>query len=347
MQESSFTSNFKFFLKISVFLVLLIPGIIFIGKKYSYSSTENIINLYNQKRFEEFYSLDKDSLDMVFLGSSHSYCTFDPEVFDTNLGTSSFQLGMPLQNPNSTYYTLLEVLNYQSPKVVVMEVYFGVLQDDFELNQVKTLFQVLKNDNLKNEYIKNFPLAENLMYNVNLFKYQLDYFSFKGNELKTRLKNKFSLTDRESEKQAGIEEYRSKGYTFCNYNMLKSEYDLTNQFKNFDGKDWIFSNVQQEYLQKIVNICNENGIELIFVTAPIANVSMQYIKNYDDIYNKIKNFADKNNIFYIDYNLENLQKNLLTNDNFRDDAHLNHSGVTIISNEFSKILKQNDFFQIE
>lgn len=348
MQESLFTSNFKknikFFIKVSIFLVLLIPAIKFIGKKYSVASTENLINSYNQKRFEEFYSLPENTLDLVFLGSSHSYCTFDPEIFDNELGISSYQMGMPLQNPNSTYYTLLEVLNYQKPSAVVMEVYWGVLEDDFELNQVKSLFQVLENENLKQDYMKNFPLAEQVKYNINLFKFQLDYFSYKGNDIQTRVRNKFNLIDTVNEKQVGIEEYRSKGYTFCNYNMLESEFDSTNQFKDYDGKDWEFSDVQKKYLQKIIDICKDNDIELIFVTAPIANVSMEYIKNYDVIYNKIKNFADENEIFYIDYNLENLEKKLLTNDNFRDDAHLNHSGVEIISNEFAQVLKNYNIF---
>ena len=187
MQGNLFTSNFKknikFIIKVIIFIICLIPVITFIGIKYSSASTENIINKFNEKRFEDFYNLPPNSLDMVFLGSSHSYCTFDPEIFDKNLNINSFQMGMPLQHPDSTYYTLKEVLNYQKPKVVVMEIYWDLLQNDFELNQVKTLFQVLNNNTLKKEYIKeDFPLSEKIKYNTNIFKYQEDYFAYKGNE---------------------------------------------------------------------------------------------------------------------------------------------------------------------
>ncbi|WP_250277480.1 hypothetical protein [[Clostridium] colinum] len=315
----------------------------FIGKKYSSASTENIINGFNKKRFEDFYNLSPNSLDMVFLGSSHSYCTFDPEIFDNKLGINSFQMGMPLQHPDSAYYTLREILNYQTPKVVVLEIYWDLLQNDFELNQVKTLFQVLNNTDLKNEYIKNdFPLSEKIKYKNNIFKYQEDFFAYKGNEYNKKIKNKFNLKDKDRKKQIGIEEYRSKGYVYCDYKMLNDEYDKTNQFKNLDGKNFNFSQTQKEFLLKIINLCKENNISLVFVTAPIANVSMDYIKNYEFIYNQISDFAKQNNIFYIDYNLINKEKNLLTNDNFRDDAHLNDSGVKIVSNDFIDILLKND-----
>mgnify|MGYP003369178400 FL=1 len=343
LYTSSFKTNIKFIIKVFIFILCLIPMTMIIGKKYSSASTENIINGFNKKRFEDFYSLPKNSLDMVFLGSSHSYCTFDPEIFDNKLNTNSFQLGMPLQHPDSTYYTLKEVLNYQKPKIVVMEVYWDLLKNGFELNQVKTLFQVLNNETLKDEYIKeDFPLSEKIKYNVNVLKYQADYFAYKGNEYNNKIKNKFNVKDKETKKQIGTEEYRSKGYVYSDYKMLQDEYNKTNQFKNLDGKNFEFSENQKYFLEKIINLCKENNIELIFVTAPIANVSMDYIKNYNLIHDKVANFAKKHNIFYIDYNIINKQENLLTNDNFRDDAHLNHSGVEIISNHFINILKENN-----
>lgn len=342
---SNFKTNIKFLIKVFIFILFLIPMIIFIGKKYSVASTENIINKFNQKRFEDFYTLEENTLDMIFLGSSHSYCTFNPEIFDASLDTNSFQLGMPLQHPDSTYYTLKEVLNYQKPKVVVMEIYFDLLQNDFELNQVKTLFQVLNNKDLKKEYInEDFPLSEKIKYKTNILKYQADYFAYKGNEYNNKIKNKFNVKDRETKKQKGIEEYASKGYVYCNYSMLEDEYDKTNQFKNLNGKDFKFSSKQKEFLLKIINLCKENNIELVFVTAPIANISLDYIKNYDLINKQIENFAKENNIFYVDYNLINKEKNLLTNNNFRDDAHLNDSGVQIVSHHFVNILKENNIF---
>lgn len=349
MQENLYISNSKrkkhnifIYLKLILFILLLFPSLKYIGNKYASASTENLINSYNEKRFNEFYNLPENSLDIVFLGSSHSYCTFDPEIFDKNLNTSSFQMGMPLQHLDSTYFTLLEILNYQSPELVVLEVYWDMLDDEFELKQAGMLFQVLKNKELEKQYIKEvFPLSEKIKYNTNVFKYQQDYFAYKSNKLNKKLQYKFDIKEKQIQKQEGIEQYRSKGYTYCNYKMLDDEFDKTNQFKNFDAKNWKVEKSQQKYLQKIIDLCKSNKIQIILVTAPIANISFEKIKNYDIIYNTINEFAVNNGLKYLDYNLINKNEKLLTNDNFRDDAHLNHSGVEIVDNHFINWIKSN------
>lgn len=328
--------------KLVLFIAVLIPAVIFIGNKYSKASTENLINTYNQSRWNEFYALPKDSLDIVFLGSSHSYCTFDPEIIDSRLGTSSYQLGMPLQHMDSTYYTMREVLNYQKPKLAVVEVYWDMMDDEFELTQAGYLFQVMKNKELEKQYISEvFPLSEKLKYNNAALRYQADYFAYRTSELKKSVEAKYNVAMPQTQKQQGSEKYRSKGYTMCDYKMLPDEFDKTNQFKNLDGNKWKINDTQVKYLKKLTKLCRDNGTDVIFVTAPVANVSMDYIKNYGQIHNTVQNIADEMNVPYLDYNYVNGENNLLTNDNFRDDAHLNHSGVTIVDNNFADWLEIN------
>ena len=68
---------------------------------------------------------------------------------------------------------------------------------------------------------------------------------------------------------------------------------------------------------------------------------MDFINHYDFIYGQVEKLAIENNVTYIDYNLVNKEKKLLTNDNFRDDAHLNNSGIAIIDKEFMPVLKEH------
>ncbi len=350
MQANSSTSNSKFksilffSIKVLVFLAVILPSTTYVGKKYAAASTENVINDYNKKRFADFYSLPPNSLDLVFLGSSHSYCTFDPALFDEALGISSFQMGMPLQHPDSTYFTLLEVLNYQKPKVAVVEVYWDMLDDAFEMKQASMLFQVLRNKALEQQYIKEvFPLGEKLKYNRDITKYQLDYFAYKNNDLQKRMEAALHVKAPETtEKQVGTEKYATKGFLYCDYKMLPDEFDKTNQFKRFDGKKWKFDKKQKHYLQEIVDTCAQNNIKLVFVTAPVANVSLSKMKNYYYVNEQVSDFAEENSIPYIDYNVVSLHENILTNDNFRDDAHLNNSGVKIVDAHFINWLKENE-----
>ena len=103
MRESSFISNFKVLVRLIIFLLCVIPIFLFMGRMYRTAADKNVINAFTKARFDEFYALEPNSLDMIFVGSSHSYCTFDPDNFDPYLGISSYQMGTPLQHPDTTY----------------------------------------------------------------------------------------------------------------------------------------------------------------------------------------------------------------------------------------------------
>lgn len=353
MQESSYTSssdrrkavrknNILCLIKILAVIIIVVPLFNYFGSLYKSAADKNVINAFTKQRFDDFYALEENSLDMVFLGSSHSYCTFDPEIIDSGLNLNSFQMGTPLQHPDTSYYELKEILKTQHPEYVVMEVYWDVLDDKFDLQQANSFFEVLKSEDIKNEYIKNvFPLADKVKYYLLPIRYQQSYFAYEGSQMEKEIENKYGVTKKQGEVQQGEEYYRSKGYVYSNQLMISTEYDTTNQFRNFDGKDFEINSTQRKYIEKIVKLCKDENIQLIFVTAPVANVSMGYIKNYDLVHNAVAAMAAENGVPYIDYNIENKKRDMLTNENFRDDAHLNHSGVEIVDYDFIQWFKEN------
>ena len=339
MRESSFTSNFKIILGIILVGILAAACGRYFGRRYKAAADLNTINAFTKQRFEDFYALPENSLDMVFIGSSHSYCTFDPANFDGK----SFQMGTPLQHPDTGYYELLEVYDYQNPETVVVEVYWDMLDDDFELKQAVSFFEVVKNEDRATDYIKNvFPAGDKAKYSLPVIRYQQDFFAYVSSKLEKKIENRFGVSKDAlpSSQGEGEEYYLADGYVYCDIIMPEDEYDRTNQFKGLDGKDWEFSARQKYWLTRIVGLCEEKGSRLIFVTAPVANVSMEYIKNYDVIHDTIADFAEDMGVTYIDYNVVNREEHMLINDNFRDDAHLNDSGVKIVDEHFKEYLKQ-------
>ncbi len=319
--------NLKFIIKIIIIIIFLIPPIYFVSKVYNFANSQNLTNWYNQKRFEDFYALNDNTLNIAFLGSSHSYCTFDPAIFDEVLQTNSHQFGMPLQHIDMSYYTLREILNSQTPDVVVLELYFDMIDDDYVNEPVNDLIAVLQNEDLINEINKSVrPLGERSKQTLPFIKNQNAFLSYANKQLMSNLEQKG--LKKESLTFVGTEYYKGKGYVYADYNMLQSEYDETNQFKNFDGKDYKISKVQKDYIYKIGELATKNDIQLVLVTAPLANVSLEYIKNYDNIHNIFNDIATNLKVPYYDYNIIELG---LTNNHFRDDAHLNDSGVKIVS----------------
>ncbi len=348
MAGSSFTSSSrpkKRVLRGVVFLVFLLAAalltLVLINNSYDEVAAKNESNVYSERRFKEFYETEKNTIDMVFVGSSHSYCSFDPENFDSRLGSNSFQLGMPLQRPDATYFTLREVYNYQKPKVVVMEAYWNMFSGNSEIRQAKTLFQSLKNPELEAEYLDTvFSASEKLRYNIPLFNYQKDYFSFSSKGILENMEENWDLTPyREADQN---EYYKDRGYVFCDSTMAADEFGRTNQFNGADGRNFEMSKIQISYLEKIAELCEQNGSTLILVTAPVANTSLSRIKNYDLIHKKMTELAASINVQYIDYN----ELQYMFNDaNFRDDAHMNDSGVKILNAHFADFLENSNYFK--
>ncbi|MCD8036072.1 MAG: hypothetical protein LUE88_01630, partial [Clostridiales bacterium] len=304
------------------------------------AASQNVIKVWTKSRYDEFYALEENTVDMVFMGSSHSYCTFDPENFDSVMGTLSWQLGTPQQHYDTSLYALNEVYKTQSPKLVVLEIYWDMLDDEFEMQQANSFFEVVSEE-VKADYIKNvFPLSEKVKYTLLPIRYQEDYFAYETDKLESLAQEKLGVYIETAETN-GVEYYLAKGYTYCDTVIPDSELDETNQFKGLDGSSWETDETQIDYIRQFVELCRENGSEVVFVTAPIANVSMDYIEGYDHIHDEMAKIANDLGVKYLDFNIVNEEENLLELINFRDDAHLNDSGVKIIDAYYVDWLMNN------
>ena len=94
-----------------------------------YTTVKNS-NYYAERRWADFYSAKKDSIGLLFLGSSHVYRAFDPSIFDKQLSVNSFNMGNPLQKPSQSYYVLKKVFRTQKPKIVIYDVYWNLFTNE-------------------------------------------------------------------------------------------------------------------------------------------------------------------------------------------------------------------------
>ncbi len=69
-----------------------------------------------------FLQEEAHSVDVLFLGLTHMYCAVIPAVFNQETGWTSYILAGPQQTPAVTYYYLKEALKTQSPSLVCLEV---------------------------------------------------------------------------------------------------------------------------------------------------------------------------------------------------------------------------------
>lgn len=73
-------------------------------------------------RYMEFYEEDKDSLDYLILGVSHSYYSVNPLQIYADTGLKGYNLGSPNQSLSISYYWLAEACKYQTPSVVFLDI---------------------------------------------------------------------------------------------------------------------------------------------------------------------------------------------------------------------------------
>ena len=312
----------------AVTVLILIVFYLVIGRLYEYAAGQNKINDYNRQRFEDFYSTPNDSLDWVFLGSSHAYCTFDPAQFDA-AGIASFQMGMPLQTMDSTYFTLLEILKTQRPDTVVLDVYWYVLEQDFEVKQMEMLFQVMRDENFKKQYLSEvLPWNERIKYTLKPVRYQADFLAFANTKLLNVMQHTFGLKKTENY-TPGEEFYQGRGYVHFDYTMSDSAYSNIAEEPIADMQNWKIAASQQKYLDKIVACCKDNDIRLILTVAPVSNVRFSRIKNYAAFSGYISDYAARNGLRYLDFNTVNAADALFDDDCFFDGNHLNIRGVEI------------------
>ncbi|MEA4953955.1 MAG: hypothetical protein VB096_00350 [Pseudoflavonifractor sp.] len=79
----------------------------------------------------------KNSIDVLFLGSSYAYCDWNPGVMYAESGLTGYVLGGSEQTPAITYWYLKEALKTQTPSVVVMEgssLFFARYQNYTQIN---------------------------------------------------------------------------------------------------------------------------------------------------------------------------------------------------------------------
>lgn len=71
--------------------------------------------------WDAFLAEPKDSIDVLFLGSSYAYCDWNPGVMYGESGLTGYVMGGSEQTVGITYYYLKEALKTQTPSVVMME----------------------------------------------------------------------------------------------------------------------------------------------------------------------------------------------------------------------------------
>ena len=259
---------------IYVLVFLLIFGLLF--EKINYVLR---IKVHQNDTVGSFYKEPKDSIDVVFVGSSHAFLSFSPMNLWDEYGITSYNLSTGCQPIACSYYLMKEAIRTQHPKVIVLETYTTCYSRDYTNSErvhqaIDGMPLNFTKMELVNDYLANtMTFDKRLEYVFPIILYHGRWKSIKSKDIhpqRTYLRGFVANIRVEPQKRPAI---------------------VTDE-KNIYENNLI-------YIEKIIQLCNDNNVELVMCRAPIAD-GTKYEKTCRKV-NFVKNYAIENNIPFIDY----------------------------------------------
>lgn len=300
--------------------VVAFLGILF-GVLYRTNEVLAVKSVSDSHPMEMFYKQEDGTVDVLNLGNSHMYTNVNPAVLWQEYGIASYNLGAGNQAPWNTYYYLEEALKYQTPKLIVLDV-FGVTQtvdyqpvDRAAMNTLGLKWSEIYKDNLAvsvgvdeyEDFLLKFPVYHNRYSGLTK-----DDFAAYGGEITG-------------------ENY--KGYAL---NCISTtvfgmfvDVDSVTETKEMSPKCY-------EYLIKIIELAQEKEIPLLLTVNPYAGITYEEKK----IYNHVEAIAEQYGVGYIDFNEYCEEIGFDPATDFAEGHHMNYYGAEKFSTYYGAYIKE-------
>lgn len=212
--------------------------------------------------FHRFYELDKNSIDVLFLGSSVAVNNFIPQVLYDEYGISSYNLGSEQQSILLSYYWLKEALRFQSPKVVVLEgLFLNDRHSDCAINTTEGLTRKTV-DPMRLSSVKVQAVRDICKRDQN--QDPMSYY-FTNEEYHTRWKY---LTDLDFRP---VDSYSPK---LCGWAPGREEPKPVEPIVRSDEEpSYAFRPDMVEYFEKMAALCREKQIRLVLLALPCSEMT--------------------------------------------------------------------------
>lgn len=265
----------------------------------------------------EYYGEEKDH-DVIFIGDCEVYENFSPKVLWEDFGINSYIRGSAQQLIWQSYYLLEDTLRYEKPKVVI----FNVLAMQYDRPQREAYNRMTLDgmrwsaSKVKSIQVSMTDQEQFLDYVFPILRYHSRWEELSSEDIK---------------------------YLFRTETVSHNGYYMRVDVKPVDtipeGRvlaDYQFGSQAYLYLDKITQLCRENGIELILVKAPSL-----YPYWYDEWEEQMEAYAEQNGLQYINF-LERIDETGIdfSQDTYDGGLHLNLSGAEKITAYLGKFLSE-------
>lgn len=322
----------------SLAFLLLFAGC---GRFFRYIIVDDTAS-YTRITFHEMYK--QDNIDILFVGSSHCYRSFIPEILDEELGKNTFNAGTSSQHLDGSYMIIREAARYNDLEHIYLELYYSMAftepQNRSDLTDVYIISDYLKpsldklfflaNASTKDHYINSFFPARR---NWKAF-FESDYIKDLLIKKQSKEYKEFAGLDIDGERYAG------KGYVASK--EIIEDWDYFSDFNwQYTWEGFISDNISDRWLDllaDIIQFCDKNEIELTLISAPMSDYVIAGMQNYDRYVELVRNLIADTDVVYYDFNLCREKYFSSTSSLFRDADHMNQYGAEIFSRLFADLV---------
>lgn len=312
------TETKKFKIRFSIFILMLLIVLV---------SLEFVIYTNNDGPAGWTYVYN-DEIDVLVMGASHVYCSIDVPYINDNLNKNTVALAQGCMNAEMAYFSLVEVLKYQHPDIIILEAY-SVITDvlyDTEGTDLDALIRGNLNG-MKPSFNKYHAAVSMLGTNsYTVFEVLRKDNSFKLWEF---IKNPYKT------KQEDVSINPNRGYQPMAVEQRFSDKTYEKRLDPDIDYDFKLPKENIKYFKKIIKLCEDYDVHLEVIKVPVLRTS-EYISGCI----AIQEFLDENNYDITLVNLMEEKYNIsLEKKDYFDGDHLNITGAAKIADWFVDYLE--------
>lgn len=292
-------------------LAVAVGGLWYMDRVFKMKRVDGILTMQN------FYAQPEGTVDVLFVGNSHSGCNVDTATLWTEHGIASYNLWGGVQPLWNSYHFIVEALKYQTPKVIGLEITATISDYEYseDQNQIKNTAGMKFSKN-KLEAVKVSAPEDkwlNLMLSFPMYHNRFD-------ELEEEDFNNFPWSE-------GLENFKGSYllYGVGNYEFESAE--GVTQCRDIMDK-------QEEYLIKTIELCKEKDIPLFLFKSPALERH-----EAQEYFNTVALIAEEYNIDFVNMNLMDDIVGITAED-YSLDRHMNGSGARKVADYLGGYLRE-------
>lgn len=310
--------------KVAAFLLIFVLTFSKLSEVLAFKNASYEAN--NYYSFDYLYDLPKDSLDVVYVGTSQYHMGITPLEIWKEYGITGGSFNVAQCRAWMAYYMIQEVLKYQNPKVIVLDAAVprggdnniiasrrAINQFRFSLTKFQALYDCLE--------LEGSTIDEMINKSFEFFSYHDTWDSLE----------KADFTDDISSLAY------QKGYLLTTKCMPYSD-----MAHSVDQKPTRFMLDEKtvDYMGRIKALCDEKGVDLIIAKLPSDMWNITYS-------GMVGRWAKANEVEFLDLTQKQFQRQLHFDNEtcYFDENHLNHVGAEIVSNYLGNYLTEHYQFE--